>query len=120
MSRLTDTSFESAMENLDAFDLIEWQEEIYNKLAEYENLGDLDFIKELVNAYNNELNDSIVIDYLKTIKQLKHDLAVRDKALELASKELYKKGSFAQYETTRKIVPLNEYFLAQAEKGVGR
>lgn len=37
MNKLTETSIEMAMNNLDAFDLIEWQEDIYNKLAEYEN-----------------------------------------------------------------------------------
>jgi hypothetical protein len=72
MNRLTNTSFEEVMNNLDAFDLIEWQEEIYNKLAEYENTNltpqevlelkqnqNKVAIEKLENLYNcfNEINN---------------------------------------------------------------
>jgi len=73
MSRLTDTSFESAMENLDAFDLIEWQGEIYNKLAEYERLGSVDYFKYCKNIEKSDLS---------------HELEVYKKALELAFKSV--------------------------------
>lgn len=58
---------------------VDAQESIYsgkaiNKLAEYENLGDLVFIKELVNAYNNEWLTRLE-ELLEENKRLKFALA---------------------------------------------
>ena len=92
MNRLTERdkslTESSAFENLDAFDMIDWQEMIYDKLQKYENFmeeKEIDNLAELcycietrgkIFAINGELNQQIK-------RQQKENQALKDRWAEL-------------------------------------
>lgn len=83
MERLTDTSIEDVRNNLDAFDIMDWEEDIYNKLAEYE-----DFMEE--NGF-------------ESLEDIKQQLAEKDKQLENAIVPKFKVGDVLWYIRCDKV-----------------